>query len=100
MRRPSRCGKLRLVNCQVERHLQLLEGGWVLKGVIERTKVRLAPLPVSWGCARGDELGFEFGLVVLFGQRRVRVSQMREEKKEPCAYSPRQYGSRLGRRGT
>jgi hypothetical protein len=67
-RRPSRCGKLRLINRQVERHFQLPEGGRVLIGIIERAKVRLAPLPVSRGCARGDKLGFEFGLVVLFGR--------------------------------
>lgn len=86
MRRPSRCGKLRLVNCQVERHLQLLEGRRVLIGVIKRTKVRLAPLPVSRGGARGDELGFEFGLVVLFGQCWFRAMTEWRRKRDNLAH--------------
>ncbi len=72
---PSRlgCRELRLVNRQVERHIQLLEGGRVLIGVVEWAEVCLATLPLGWGCARGDELGFEFGLVVLLGQCRIRL---------------------------
>lgn len=72
-RRPRRRGELRLVSCEVERHLQLLEGGRVLISVIERTEGRLAPLPVGWHCTRGDELWFIFGFVVLFGQCRIKV---------------------------
>jgi hypothetical protein len=48
---PSRCGKLRLIKCKVERHLQLLERGRVLVGVVKRAEVGLAALPLIVGCA-------------------------------------------------
>lgn len=68
-----RRGKLRLVKCKVEGHLQLLVRGGVLVGVIERAEVGLATPPLVTGCARGNELGSELGLIVLLGQCHVRI---------------------------
>ena len=79
VRLPSRRGKLRLVIRKVERHLQLLERGRVLVGVVKRAEVGLAPLPLVVSCAGGDELGSELGLVVLRGGNHVGLCRERRK---------------------